>query len=287
MRFSKRKIFISILLLLFGFLTYHILFGRLFAFSPIIIGFENHKTENATVYYHKGESELNYKTLDSLIVNVEQFHKLNFNKKVKIFVCKTNREFRQYTGSSARFITFFDKTIFMSGKANNERKMYRIHLNTYLKHELSHSLVYQNMSFSKLIRYPQWFLEGLAVYSSNQFGVDGYLTKKETYKKINEGYFAKPKDWGTAFSSKGKSVKECKVKNKYGFIYSEFGCIINDMISIYGKEKFNTFLKQSLQSNNFYILFEKTFNISFSEYLNRFKTRIKATNNVYKSLGDN
>ncbi len=137
-------------------------------------------------------------------------------------------------------------------------------------------LAYQNMSFRTSINFPQWFLEGLAVYSSNQFGVDGYLTKSETYKTIEEGHFVFPKDWGTAFTSKGKSVRECKVKNKYRFIYSEFGCIIDDLISNYGQEKFLKFLHQSLRSEDFYILFKETYQKAFSDYLIEFKIRIKA-----------
>ncbi len=286
MRLSKIKISISIIFLFFCFVIYHILFGRLLAFSPIIVGFEKYKTEYATVYYHKNEKKLDNKVLDSLILKVEQFHKLNFNKQIRIFICKTDKEYKRYTGSSARFVTVLSYAIFISGKANNERKINRIHLNTYLKHELSHLLLYQNMSLLRALNYPQWFLEGLAVFSSNQFGIDGYLTKKETYERIEQGYFVKPEDYGTALSAKGESVKNCNLKNKYRFIYSEFACIISDMINTFGKKKFIDFLRLSLQSNDFYALFKKIFNESFSEYLNKFKIRIKDANNTHNILSN-
>jgi hypothetical protein len=277
---KKRKLLFPIIILFMGFLVYHILFGKLLAFSPLILGFDKYDTEYATIYYHKTDKLLDLKNLDSLITEVKQFHKLNYNKTVRLFICKTDNEFRRYTGSKARFVTIFGNAIFMSGKANNERKTNSININVYLKHELSHLLVYQNMSFFKSINYPQWFLEGLAVYSSNQFGVDGYLTKREASKKIEEGNFVNPKDWGTAFSSKGITVTECKVANKYRFIYSEFGCIVDDLINTFGREKFLKFFKQSLQSDDFYVLFKQTYKKDFSEYLEEFKTKIKATNNV-------
>lgn len=246
------------------------------AFSPIAVGFEKHRTGNVIVYFHKNEKDLDYKLLDSLIVEVGKFHTLNFKKEVKIFICKTNKEYERYTGSSARMVTIFGNAIFISGMANDERKTNIISFNTYLLHELSHLLIYQNMTFRTAIHYPQWFLEGLAVYSSNQFGVDGYLTEREVAIEIEKGNFVQPEDWGTAFSSKGKTVKDCKVPNKYRFIYAEFGSIIDDIIKIYGKEKFILFLKMSLQADDFYVLFNKTYNIDFAEYLKDFKMKIKS-----------
>lgn len=246
------------------------------AFSPIAVGFEKHRTGNVIVYFHKNEKDLDYKLLDSLIVEVGKFHTLNFKKEVKIFICKTNKEYKRYTGSSARMVTIFGNAIFISDMANDERKTNIISFNTYLLHELSHLLIYQNMTFRTAIHYPQWFLEGLAVYSSNQFGVDGYLTEREVAKEIEKGNFVQPEDWGTAFSSKGKTVKDCKVPNKYRFIYAEFGFIIDDLIKTYGKEKFILFLKESLQADDFYVLFNKTYNIDFTEYLKDFKMKIKS-----------
>ncbi|MCB0628242.1 MAG: hypothetical protein R2824_30440 [Saprospiraceae bacterium] len=148
------------------------------------------------------------------------------------------------------------------------------HIHTYLKHELSHLLLYQNMSLKKVISYPQWFIEGVAVYSSNQFGLDGYPSIAETYKKINEGNFVQPEDWGSVFSSKGASVKNCSVPQKYKFIYAEFGCIINDLVATYGRDNFLKFMKQSLNQNDFYALFYQTYGKGFSEYKDEFKTRI-------------
>ncbi len=277
---KKRKILLSITLLFIGLVVYHLLFGRLLAFSPLVFGFEKYDSEYSTIYYHKNDTLLDLKRLDSLNKEIEQFHKLNFNKTVRLFICETDNEYRRYTGSKSRLVTIFGNAIFMSGKANSERKTNSININVYVKHELSHLLIYQNMSFLKSINYPQWHLEGLAVYSSNQFGVDGYLTKRETYQKIEDGNFVNPQDWGTAFSSKGITVTECKVENKYRFIYSEFGCIVEDLISTFGKEKYITFLKLSLQSDDFYIIFKQTYKKDFFEYLKEFKTRIKASNIV-------
>jgi hypothetical protein len=277
MKITKRKAFWVILLLLVGMLAYQFIFGRLIMFSPIVVGFEKQKAKKSIVYHHQSESSIDHKTLDSLILKTEQFHKLQFKQKVRIFVCSTDKEFRRYTGSSARMVTIFGNSVFVSGMATEEGKNRKISLNTYLLHELSHLLIYQNMTFQTAIQYPQWFLEGVAVYSSNQFGKDGYLMEQGVSKEIRKGNFVHPKDWGTVFSSKGKTVTECTVPNKYRFIYAEFGYIIEDMIDTHGQEVFLNFLKQSLRSNDFYTVFKKNYGLEFSEYLTEFEKRIKAT----------
>jgi hypothetical protein len=282
MKITKGKIFKVILLLLVGFLAYQFIYGRLIMFSPIVVGFEKQKAENSIVYYHENNTRVDNKTLDSLILKTEQFHKLEFNQKIRIFFCTTDKEFKRYTGSSARMVTIFGNSIFVSGTATEERKTNKISFDTYLLHELSHLLIYQNMTFGKAMNYPQWFLEGVAVFSSNQFGKDGYLTVQGVSKEIKKGNFVQPKDWGTAFSSKGKTVKDCKVLYKYRFIYAEFGSIIKDLIDTYGQEIFLNLLHQSLKSNDFYTVFKKNYGIEFSEYITEFERRIKATNNVYK-----
>jgi hypothetical protein len=123
MKITKGKIFKVILLLLVGFLAYQFIYGRLIMFSPIVVGFEKQKAENSIVYYHENNTRVDNKTLDSLILKTEQFHKLEFNQKVRIFFCSTDKEFKRYTGSSARMVTIFGNSIFVSGMATEERKI--------------------------------------------------------------------------------------------------------------------------------------------------------------------
>ena len=122
-------------------------------------------------------------------------------------------------------------------------------------------------------------MEGLAVYSANQLGVDNYLSKQETYDKINKEIFVEPKDWGTLLTTKGETVEAYNSKDKYFFIYSEYGCIVDDLIEIYGKEKFIFFVKESLKADQFYVLFKETYKRDFAAYLTDFKNRVKAYNN--------
>ena len=126
---------------------------------------------------------------------MEDFHQLKFKKRVKIFVFNSDKEYTRHSGMKTRFVTFpLYGRIFVSSKAKKESEEGKIHLDVYLKHELSHSLLYQNMSLYRSCYYPGWLLEGIAVYSANQMGIDGYFTEKETFDKIRKGYFLNPDD---------------------------------------------------------------------------------------------
>lgn len=272
MKQHKKKIRSGILIVLLVFLAYSFLFGRLFPFSPIIIGFEKKDFNKTIIYYHKTDNINEFFPIDTIIEGVERFHRLTFKRKVKIFLAESDKEYRRYTGTSARFVTQPLKgRIFISNRAKTEYRNKEIQFYTYLKHELSHSILYQNISFIRSLGYPTWFMEGIAMYSAKQVGSDGYYSYKQTKEKIKEGYFVEPNDWGTIITSKGKSVVNCKLENKYWFIYSEFALIINNLINQYGEDKFIDFLKDSLNTKDFYQLFKITFGQSFENYLKNIK----------------
>ena len=272
MKKHKRKIGSFILIVLLVFPGYSFLFGRLFPFSPIIIGYKRKEFNKAIIYYHKTDNINEFFSIDSIIDGVERFHRLTFKSKVKIFLAESDKEYKRYTGTSARFVTQPLKgRIFISDRAKNEYRNKEIQFETYIKHELSHSILYQNISFIRSLDYPTWFMEGIAMYSAKQVGTDGYYSFEKTKEKIKAGYFVEPDDWGTIITSKGKSVVNCKLVNKYWFIYSEFALIINDLINQHGEDKLIDFLKGSLDSKDFYQLFKITFGQSFDNYLRNFK----------------
>ena len=271
---NKTKLICGAVLLIIAVVIYSFLWGRLFPFTPIIVGFEKCEFEKVIIYFHDNDDILDFEIIDSLIYKTEKFHQMSFNRKVEIFICHSEKEIRRLAGSGTRFNTHpVYGRIFISGKANNERKEGKIHLDIYLKHELSHSLLYQNMSLFSALTFPGWFMEGVAVYSANQMGFGGYYSKEQTVNKMKEGYFIEPEDWGTNISSQGKSVTECSLENKYWFIYSEFGFIIDDLIQTYGKTKFDRLLKESLSGEDFYDLFKRIYSKDFSEYMNGFKRK--------------
>ena len=269
----KKKLIIGTVLLITAVIIYSFLWGRLFPFSPIIIGFEQKEFNKAVIYYREGTNVSKCITIDSLMNEVEDFHQLKFKKKAKIFVFNSDKEYTRRTGHKTRFVAFpLYGRIFVSAKAKKESEEGKIHMDVYLKHELSHSMLFQNMSLYHSFHFPCWLLEGIAVYSSDQRGVDGYFTKEETLDKIRKGYFLNPDDWGTL--SRKKGVKKFSLPNKYWFIYSEFACLVEDLIQNYGKEKFLQYMTELLEEKDDKKVFQRIFGIEFNEYVDNFKIRV-------------
>ena len=224
------------------------------------------------IYYHKGDSVPEFSIIDSLVKTVEDWHRMAFMHRVKIFLTKSMNEYKNRTGTTARFVTMpMEGRIFISPAAKSDFRQGTIHLGIYLKHELSHSILYQNTSLFRSLRYPGWFMEGLAMYSSGQCGTDGYYTFDQVREKMNTGIFVEPTDWGTIVSSKGPTVTKCPVPDKYHFIYSEFALIVCSLESKIGRNRFTDFIRQSLKSPDFGEEFKNTFGMDLSNYLADFK----------------
>ena len=140
----------------------------------------------------------------------------------------------------------------------------------YLRHELSHSLLYQHKGILSSYRYPKWLLEGIATYSANQMGTFVYPNKEETYELMRMGNFMPPQYYGT----KREDEIILELDNKMTFIYAEFACIVDYLIRNYGKERFVNYMKQLLTENNHNMIFKKTFGINFIEFISTFRKSV-------------
>ncbi|MCP4109573.1 MAG: hypothetical protein GY749_29305 [Desulfobacteraceae bacterium] len=122
---------------------------------------------------------------------------------------------------------------------------------------------------------PGWLNEGLAVYSANQFGKGGYFSQQEVSEHLAQDIFFHPYWWANPLQQEPVESKEFKLKkNKYLFIYSEFGCIAYDLINTYGRSLFIVYYHQLLKNKEDEEVFQNVFGISFADYLNDFKKRM-------------
>ena len=269
----KRKIAIigllSVPLALIGLIIYLFLFGKLFPFSPIIIGFEKHELPNSIVYIQKGMPPNDYENIDTLISSVEKFHDLKYLKKPKIFLFSDSITYISRSLSKARMCAYRNSRIFAASWALKEARNGKISLEIYLNHELSHTIIHQQLGI-RAIRYPQWLLEGIAVYSSNQMGTSIYPSKSETYRLIQAGNFMPPNYFKTINEDKIKLDFEI-LEDRVAFMYSQFACIVDYLITIYGRDKFLIYMKSLTKSKEHDKIFKEIFEIDFDEFIIDFK----------------
>ena len=273
MKKKKAKIFfIAVLLLFLIIFPYQLLWGKLFPYSPLKIGFTSYELPHIIIYKQAGSQAYNYKIIDSLIAGVESFHNLSFTEKPEIIFFSSRNSYLQRNLTKARFCAYPNGTLVVSPWAVTEALEGKISMKIYLKHELSHTLLYQHMGFiTAYFYYPRWLLEGIAVYSSDQMGTSWYPSKEVTYKYICDGNFLPPEYFNTSDEEKIKR----NMKNKIAFVYSEFGCIVDYLIDNYGKGKFMQYMTGLLDSSQPDKVFKDTYGISLDSSLENFKKHIE------------
>lgn len=273
---KKLKYFaIALFLIFFIVLVYMLLWGKLFPYSPIIIGFDKHELNNTIIYVQQGAKFNEFTRLDTLTKSVESFHELKFINKPKIFIFKDNESYYQRSVSKARFCAFSSGALIISPWALKEDKQGIISLDIYIKHELSHILIYNYNGFLGEFRYPSWLLEGLAMYSVNQMGTSFYPSIEDTYKAIRDGNFMPPE----YFKTNKEDEVNINVEYKIAFIYSEFGCLVDYLVNTYGKEKFIKYIKALLEENDNDKQFKKVYSRNFSDVILEFKEYVNKSKN--------
>lgn len=264
------KLIIGLLIIIVSVLTYELLWGKLFAFSPVITGFIKYDLPYTSIFVQNGGDTSDLTGIDTLIPIVEDFHKLKFTYKPKIFIFRDSVNFIRRSLSKARFCVYPNGRLFISPWALKEAKEGKISLEIYVRHELSHSLIDQNAGLINAFRYPQWLMEGIAVYSSNQMGTSFYPGKEKTYQYISQGNFLQPLD----FKTKNEDKINLDVEYRIPFMYSEFACIVDYLIETYGKEKLLTFMKELLKDSDNNKVFKEVYNIEFSQAIHDFRTQV-------------
>lgn len=269
----KKKIKLSVfgvLLILFGIFTYELLWGKLFPFAPVVIGFTNHEMPHSNIYVQDGAEFDDFERIDTLLPIVEQFHELEFLYKPKIFIFRDSSSFMQRSLSKARFCVYPNSRLFISPWALKEANEEIISLEIYLRHELSHSLLDQNAGLIQAYRYPQWLMEGIAVYSTNQMGTSFYPSKEETYNDIADGNFLPPLD----FKTKREDNTTLHVKYPIAFMYSEFACIVDYLVLRFGKPKLLLFMTKLLNNSDNDEVFMEVYHVEFSTMIYDFKNHV-------------
>ena len=266
----KYSILITLILVV-GFVIYSFLFGKLFPYSPFIIGFSKNELNHTTIYVQKGSIYNKLDEIDSLIPLVEEFHELKFLYKPRLFIFRDNNSFYQRNISKARFCSYYNGSVVISPWALKESEDNKINLDIYLKHELSHSLLQQHMGILRAFQYPAWLLEGIAVYSTNQMGTSWYPSKSETYNYIKKGNFMPPE----YFKTKKEDTIKLDVKYRITFMYSEFACIVDYLIEQYGKDKFLSYMKELTHDDKHNNVFKDIYGIDFSKCIQDFRESVK------------
>jgi hypothetical protein len=256
--------------------VYELLLGRMFPFSPVVVGFSRQEYGNYVVYHH-GQPEVSQLSYLSDVVGIEEtYHGMAFKSKPEIFLCRDDSEFQRLSGGKARF-NAVNGRLFVSQRAQEDAKQGRIDLRTYLTHEMSHCLLHQHMSPLRALKMPRWLFEGIAMDCAGQMGVGVYPAKSEVYQAVAQGVFCEPADFGTYLGGEKGTAVSCPITNKTAFFYSEFGCIVEFIRSSHGTQQYQAFLNDIVESHSLNVekSFERVYGKNFGDEMARFKNETR------------
>lgn len=196
----------------------------------------------------------------------EQFHK--FVKPIKIYVCKSEESFSDFTGVSKEIrgaVTL--RKLFISGKLN--KFPYNNSINLILTHELSHLHLQQLMgSYNFSANLPTWFQEGLAVLISDGGGAES-ISETEAIQMLKIGKHFIPNLEGNFWFP--------KYGNNYGLrpqmFYKQSEMFVS-YLRTYDEESFKKLLSNLITGKNFKDSFTLSYNENINEIWNKFIKRI-------------
>ena len=268
-------------------IIYGFFFGPLFPYCPIKPGFNAVTQGRFTIYYPKKDKIFpEYKDIDGLMTEVEQFHKLTFKKKVRIVICATKGQHKRFSMGGGHANTIQTGTVIyiapslwevgyppelaMDGEKLNllpPAKEGSRPVMEFIKHELSHAILYQNTSLWKALKIKSWLEEGLAVYSGNRNHY--YQGKDLELLAIDQHNFF------DIFNDKA-IPPHIPREILHTFRYGMFCAFIDYLITIYGLDTVLDFVHAYIQApEQESDLFNAHFGLMPEEALKQFQTQLE------------
>lgn len=253
--------------------------GRLMPFLSWAPGFERVEQSQAVVLHHPDarSGALGVASVvDDLVVQVEGFHGLTFRLRPEVVVTSSEAEYRLLCGGSARFRTMPVRgRVFVSPRALSQGERGEIHVDTYLRHELSHALVFQHLGWSGMLGLPPWFEEGVATLSSDQMGVDGYFDRGQVIAWWRLGRVVPPSQYQSRWEDSDATMGLPEAE-RFHFLSSQYALLVDDLMARGGRPKFQSLLGRLLRGEEMGRAFQAEYETSPDSYFSELVSRSTA-----------
>ncbi len=260
-----KKGFIALFFSVMMLVIYSLIWGILFPLSPIKFGFTKIIYNNASILYPK-EMLLpdDYRSIDHLMNETEIFHRLGFKKKVTVIICATKSQYKRFSTQRSPLCTMATGTIIY---INPTIKDTNRDIQSFLKHELSHALIFQNTTFLKTFKIKRWIREGLAVFYGNPHHY--YQGEEFLRLAVHEGYFLN-------FLQNNEAIQQIPKEIRYLFEYAEYKYFIDYLVTHYGLNLFLEFINQYIvEPDSEKELFKQIYPLELWEIFQKFEFDVK------------
>lgn len=269
MKIAKRKLFVSLAVVLFFLLLMAFPFGPLLPWSPLKPGYNSVSYAHADVYFNKNEAEPDdYQQVDKMIAEAEEFHGLKFHRRVKVIACKNwgdcQRSWFWMNVKSLGGVTLgTGDAIYLTPKLKEKN----FSIAEFLRHELSHAIISQNTTIRNSLKMTDqaWFSEGIAVWFGKQ---TSYFSEAEFLGKAKTSDLTKVIDP----AQMDRSSPDWSAR----FAYPAQRYFLEYLKQTYGADRFQSFLVAYIHNPDAYQkLFNETFQQSLPDAVRQFEQAIK------------
>ncbi|VFQ47427.1 hypothetical protein [Desulfoluna butyratoxydans] len=265
-----KKGLIGVLFLVLSGVVYLFLWGFLFPWSPVKPGYAHEGNARWSVYYPEGTAlPDDYGHIGDLMEETEAFHHLAYTHPVKVILCATSAQYRRYSTQRSHLCTMGTGTVIYVNPTVKETKR---DIRSFLKHELSHALVFQHMTLPHAFKLKRWIREGLAVYYGNPhhyYQGDAFLSLA-----VDKGYFF---DFTGDDGENPSLIGHIPADRRYLFEYAEYRCFVDYLMTHYGSERFFAFLNLDMRApeaeNE---AFRQVYEVELSAVFQQFKQEVMA-----------
>lgn len=252
------------ILIIIGLICFYLAFGLLTPAMPFKPGLQEMKTDRAFVYARNVASlDPSYNDIDSYMAMAEKFHGMKFKRPVCFYVMSSKLASRWYTpwlNPNIKGLAFVTGDIIYVASIKRPYPM-----KSYLMHELSHALLYQNASCAKKLRMHRlpWVMEGAAV----AFGGPDYMGNQEFTANFSKFRVTVPDAADLPFSNPKQFSS--------GLLYPVYGDFSKYLIEKYGEKKYHTFLKRFIdEPDQPHILVKEIFGVDLHNLARQFIKKI-------------
>jgi hypothetical protein len=109
-----KLLLIPLVIIILVILTYEFIWGKLFPYSRVKIGFTKYELSNIVIYVQNGAEYKDLKAIDSLFPSIEDFHQLKFLKKPAIYIFRDRENYLRRSISKARFCAYPNGSLLIS-----------------------------------------------------------------------------------------------------------------------------------------------------------------------------
>jgi len=246
------------------------LFGPLFPWSPIQIGYDKVETRYANFYIRdKAKLSYLYTNLDVFLSQTEDLYGLSYHEKMNIVISVEESELRRFlpwinwhkVGGVA--LHTGNVVYINQGKANRNFDSLG-----FLKHEVTHILFNQNTSFANAwtAKKQQWLMEGTAVYNSGQYYLSDFEFSNEMTRR------------DLLYDDQSQQLFTNIDPSEGKFNYTLWGHFIKYLVVNHGLGKLQNFIQGYLeQPGDYRILFEEVYGFELSQVMASFINEYRAT----------